>query len=216
MKFDKYKTDRHEKVPTSPVETRDDKLDNCSSDTTKCNLVDSGARTTFPGGAKRELTDDKGRCDLLPMRIISVFLEHWDPGYFSSSDGWEEKDWFWYASRVTAGFYNVLRGINDGMYDEVYDDAMQLLGLHCAASYANDPYTMILEVAKHYQDGAKKYGDRNWEKGLPLWSCIDSAYRHFCKMMRGDTDEPHDRAYTWNLLAFLYMLDNKPSTEDKI
>jgi len=28
----------------------------------------------------------------------------------------------------------------------------------------DNPYFMFLEVAKQYEDGAKKYAERNWEK----------------------------------------------------
>ncbi|MCH7994117.1 MAG: hypothetical protein IIB57_06700, partial [Planctomycetes bacterium] len=32
-------------------------------------------------------------------------------------------------------------------------------------------------LAMHYANGAKKYGDRNWEKGQPLNRYIESAER---------------------------------------
>lgn len=30
------------------------------------------------------------------------------------------------------------------------------------------PPHAIFRLAKHFENGAKKYGDRNWEKGQPL------------------------------------------------
>ncbi|HUS51203.1 MAG TPA: dATP/dGTP diphosphohydrolase domain-containing protein, partial [Candidatus Paceibacterota bacterium] len=40
------------------------------------------------------------------------------------------------------------------------------------------PVRAIKRLAKHYENGAKKYGDRNWEKGQPLSRYLDSALRH--------------------------------------
>ena len=64
--------------------------------------------------------------------------------------------------------------------------------------------TAILEVSIHFRDGAKKYGEYNWQKGIPLWSYKDSAIRHYLKWLRGDKDEPHDRAFVWNCLCYLW------------
>lgn len=67
--------------------------------------------------------------------------------------------------------------------------------------------TMILEVAKHFEEGAKKYGEHNWQKGIPVKCYIDSAIRHYLKWHRGDQDEPHDRAFVWNLLCCIWEVD---------
>ena len=73
----------------------------------------------------------------------------------------------------------------------------------------NDKYTMILEVAKHYEEGANKYAERNWEKGIPSHCYIDSAVRHYLKFKRGDDDERHDRAFVWNLLCCIWTMRNR-------
>jgi hypothetical protein len=77
-----------------------------------------------------------------------------------------------------------------------------------------DVYTMILEVAKHFEEGAKKYGENNWQKGIPVKCYIDSAVRHYLKWSRGDKDEPHDRAFCWNILCAIWTCKNKPSLND--
>jgi hypothetical protein len=66
---------------------------------------------------------------------------------------------------------------------------------------------MFLEVAKHFEEGAKKYGDNNWRKGIPVYCYIDSALRHYLKWLRGDDDEPHDRAFVWNILCCVWEVD---------
>ena len=66
------------------------------------------------------------------------------------------------------------------------------------------PYEALQEVAIHYAQGAEKYADRNWEKGLPLRSFIDSGLRHGHKLCGGLQDERHDRAWAWNALGYLW------------
>lgn len=72
------------------------------------------------------------------------------------------------------------------------------------------PEDMFLEVAKHFEDGAKKYGPDNWRKGIPVNCYIDSAVRHYLKFLRGDTDERHDRAFVWNILCCIWTVENMP------
>lgn len=69
-------------------------------------------------------------------------------------------------------------------------------------------YSAILDLAKHFEAGARKYGDNNWRKGIPINVFIDSAIRHFCKFMRGDTDEPHDIAFIWNVICCIWTIKN--------
>jgi len=89
---------------------------------------DSGARTEFDTGARRDCQEGKGRMDLLPFRAI-------------------------------------------------------------------------MAVSKIYETGCIKYGDRNWEKGIPLSRYIDSGMRHLSKWMIGMDDEPHLDMAIWNLLG---------------
>ena len=74
---------------------------------------------------------------------------------------------------------------------------------------------MILEVAKHFEEGAKKYGESNWQKGIPVHCYIDSAIRHYLKWLRGDTDEPHDRAFCWNLMCCIWEVDYSPRAKEE-
>jgi hypothetical protein len=91
----------------------------------------------------------------------------------------------------------------DGNVKHLYD-------ILAGCSIFPDPYTMILEVAVHFEDGCIKYGERNWEKGIPAQRYIDSAVRHFLKYLRGDDDEPHNRAFIWNILCCIWTCRNKP------
>lgn len=64
------------------------------------------------------------------------------------------------------------------------------------------PYAM-LRLAQHYENGSRKYGDRNWELGQPLSRYLDSAMRHLTKVTMGLEDEDHLTAAVWNLLAII-------------
>lgn len=74
--------------------------------------------------------------------------------------------------------------------------------------------TMFLEVSKHFEEGAKKYGDNNWQKGIPASCYINSAVRHLLKWIRNDADEPHDRAFVWNILCCTWTCQHMPELND--
>ena len=72
------------------------------------------------------------------------------------------------------------------------------------------PPEMMFRLAKHYEAGSKKYGVRNWEKGIPVSSCLDSAERHLYNYKSGMTDEDHLAAIIFNIAAIMYFEKNKP------
>jgi hypothetical protein len=74
--------------------------------------------------------------------------------------------------------------------------------------------TMLLEVSKHFAEGAEKYSENNWMKGIPLKSYLNSSVRHYLKYLRGDKDEPHDRAFCWNILCAIWTCKHKPELND--
>lgn len=59
-------------------------------------------------------------------------------------------------------------------------------------------------VARIYEVGCLKYGDRNWEKGIPIGRYLDSAKRHILKYQAGLRDEPHLSMAVWNLMCALW------------
>lgn len=148
-------------------------------------LKDSGERREFDTGAARDIQEGKGRCDLLPLGIIA--------------DRMNDKVFTFIEEYIRMGNPSSLWFALDEFSEERY-----------GSSYA----TMLLEVSKHYEAGANKYSGRNWEKGIPVHCYIDSGVRHYLKFMRGDTDEPHDRAFVWNMLGAIWTHNNKPSMID--
>lgn len=76
------------------------------------------------------------------------------------------------------------------------------------------PWDAIHELAQHCEQGAKKYGERNVEKGIPIHSLIDSAVRHLSCYLRGQRGEPHLRAAMWNVAFAIWMEKNRPEMQD--
>jgi len=150
-------------------------------------IKDSGNRTEFESGAVRDIQEGKGRCDLLPLEVVAQIVE--------DEYGYEE------ASIIRA--IEIFK--NSGCQGHLYAAMSNTKGLMFLSVS-----TMLLEVAIHFEDGAKKYGDRNWEKGIPTDRYIDSAVRHYLKYLRGDTDEQHDRAFIWNIMCCIWTCENKP------
>ena len=77
------------------------------------------------------------------------------------------------------------------------------------------PWYGIMEVSKHCEEGAMKYGEHNVDKGIPLHSLLDSASRHLAKYMVGMDDEDHLRAACWNLLWALNQRVTHPELDDR-
>jgi len=65
------------------------------------------------------------------------------------------------------------------------------------------PPRALAALARLLQEGAKHYGDRNWEKGMPLSVFLDSALRHLFQLLAGDTSEDHAVRALFNIAAFI-------------
>lgn len=76
------------------------------------------------------------------------------------------------------------------------------------------PVTAIIELSKHCENGAIKYGERNVDKGIPQHSLVDSGLRHLFKYLRGDKDENHLVAALWNIAWAMEQEVNKPELND--
>src|SRR5574344_618389 len=107
-------------------------------------IKDSGSRRQFydeEGNALavRDIQEGKGRCDLMPLDVIAGFF---------TCDSKVLQNIFEFTS--TGGSIYLNRALDD--FNE--------------ESYRNSR-TMILEVSKHFEQGALKYGENNWQKGIP-------------------------------------------------
>ena len=143
-------------------------------------IKDSGNRTEFESGAVRDMKgEEKGRMDLMPLEVVAKVMMD-DMVVKNIAQFMRDGD--------TKLLYCAIENIRDNAFGE-------------------DEIKMLLEVGIHFQQGAMKYGENNWKKGIPAWSYIDSALRHYMKWWRGDNDEPHARAAVWNLMCCIWELD---------
>jgi len=62
----------------------------------------------------------------------------------------------------------------------------------------------LKRLAQHFENGAVKYGDRNWELGQPLSRYLDSLIRHAYCYLEGKRDEDHATAIAWNAMALVH------------
>lgn len=172
---------------------------------TEKKILDSGNRRQFASGAVRDIADGKGRCDLLPLHVIANLYSIWN-----------EENTRMTKYTTTA---NILRSIENfirnGSRSEIYD---ALFAFRTEFIYFDTKHLnlsgMILEVSKHYEEGAKKYAERNWEAGIPTHCYVDSGIRHLIKWADNWDDEPHDRAFVWNMLGLLWTIDVHPELND--
>jgi len=76
------------------------------------------------------------------------------------------------------------------------------------------PWKSILRLSVHYENGAKKYGRMNYQKGIPVSAFIDSAVRHLAKYQSGADDEDHLSAAAFNVLGAMLMEQDRPELID--
>lgn len=76
------------------------------------------------------------------------------------------------------------------------------------------PMCALIRISKHMEDALTHYPERNWEKGLPMHSMLDSALRHLMKYMDGQKDEDHLCSAATNLLMALWTEEKRPDMQD--
>ena len=156
----------------------------------KPHILDSGERRQFETGAVRDIQEGKGRCDLMPLEVICKYFK-----------------------KPIFGLLGMF--LKDGNTAHLYEGIRLFSSYYGEETSTATDCTMFLEVARHFEEGAKKYGENNWQKGLPVHCYIDSAVRHYLKRLRGDKDEPHDRAFVWNLMCCIWEVDFSPRAKEK-
>ena len=185
-------------------------------------LQDSGSREDLAGtGANRDIDPTHGRCDLLPAHILYNYIVRSDMVNEMHRAGIRVytvlalRKLFRYLDTLDTNIlYDVLDClvhqnfiIHNADYIDTEENWKGMLKLHGFAQ-------MCMDLSVHYKNGALKYAERNWEKGIPIHSFIDSAIRHLCKDILGWNDEPHLIACVWNIVGALYTLETYPWLQD--
>lgn len=143
-------------------------------------ILDSGDRTAYPTGAVRDIKEGKGRCDLMPLDVVGELMDD-----------------------AIIKCISKFQLTKDFLY--LIDSLIFIKRFY----YNNSKVEMVLDVSIHFEEGARKYGENNWQKGIPVQSYIDSATRHYLKHLRGDDDENHLRAFVWNILCLIWTVKHK-------
>lgn len=178
-------------------------------------LMDTGNRTDLGSGGLRDINPENGRCDLLPASAISQYMAN--TGLVTKLDCNSKPS-------LIKAFCYIMQFMDWG------DTQFLNEALTCIQTYhwyKDAPYTeerfvfgdlvfakAMLDLSVHYKNGALKYAERNWEKGIPLHSFMDSAIRHLCKEILDWKDEPHDIAVMWNLYGAIWTLQHYPHLND--
>lgn len=147
-------------------------------------LKDSGNRQQFESGAVRDIQEGKGRCDLLPLDVVGDLLDAPELKLIEKFK----------MTKDVKFLYEAIK--------------------YFAITTETDIYTLMLELSKHFESGAVKYGENNWMKGMDLHCYLSSGPRHFLEYKRGDTDEPHNRAFVWNMICAAWTYIHKPELDD--
>ena len=152
-------------------------------------LKDSGVRQAY-GSAVRDSQEGRGRADLLPLDVVGLlFLEN--------------------KTYTPKRIFDLIdRFQKDGDPAHLLEAVHKFVGT--SPEYFESIPTMLLELSIHFEDGARKYNERNWEGGIPIPRFISSAVRHYLKYLRGDTDEPHHRSFCWNLICCAWTCKHHP------
>ena len=68
-------------------------------------------------------------------------------------------------------------------------------------------YAIMSKYAETLHEGASKYGERNWEKGLPQENLVSHAVHHLIAYVCGDTTEQHFGHLIWNVVTLIHFGD---------
>ena len=104
------------------------------------------------------------------------------------------------------------------MYD--HPDTVQFpTGAQRSADADGERYDLIAPIglrrlAETYAEGAAKYGERNWERGMPASVLMNHAIRHLYLWIDGDTSEDHLSHAAWGLFALMTFEEVAPEFID--
>lgn len=160
-------------------------------------IKDSGNRTKFDTGAVRDIQQGKGRFDLMPLDVMEDLLWTYEHGNYA----------------VSGMASDVIAYINNAKRDSSSSGLLRAVCCYARVT-RKDIFALMLDVARHFENGALKYGEHNWQKGIPISRYIDSALRHLMKDLAGETDEDHAAAFVWNCMCAAWTMEHMPAMDD--
>lgn len=172
------------------------------------NIKFTGDPVAFDGvEGKRDPKTGKGRFDLIPTEVYYPL--------FSKAD----HDWLLDCHPASI----LMEIANEKFIDAIIKMTIYAYARHnedyaaSSSEFWHGVWPMLQDLAIHFQKGAEHYGERNCQKGIPLWSFKDSAMRHATQVFEGKTDEPHKISVIWNcwMAAWTVITSNKKDDSEK-
>lgn len=183
-------------------------------------IKDSGERTEFHTGAVRDMGGNKPRPDLISPfflhRVRSELLKYVQdlttPIWRSVAVPDMLVDLHTYLDSYSMGCKgeDMLAKASIVLLTLLHSDSDE--GVTAIPNKIISPYA-LMRVGEHMRKGAEKYGEHNWEKGIPNSVCLASATRHILKYEAGYTDEDHLAAAVFNIMA---MIHNEEVAERRV
>jgi hypothetical protein len=72
----------------------------------------------------------------------------------------------------------------------------------------------LRRLGETYAEGAVKYDDNNWRKGIPNSNLLNHCLAHVFAYLGGDSSEDHLAHATWNLIAIMENEELRPHLND--
>ena len=178
----------------------------------------TGTPMTYGDGATRNTKDGKGRFDLIPPEPFEFIVDRVSNIRMKINDSTntyfnDEFDVYRRAMRI----HNSI-GVCEYEIDNIADTIISLIMYKegyttCYVTnklftehFSYEFFKTMEELAVHFENGAKIYGEHNCEKGIPKWSFIDSGLRHLTQFLNREDDENHYIAAIWNLWMLMWTL----------
>ena len=165
----------------------------------------TGDPVAFDGvEGKRDPKTGKGRFDLIPTEVYYPLFNK------------AERNWFVDCHPAAI----ILNIANEKFIDAIIQMTIYAYSGHIendaiqASAFWPCVWPMLQDLAIHFQKGAEHYGERNCQKGIPLWSFKDSAMRHASQVFNGEEDEPHKISVIWNLWMAAWTVITSDKKDD--
>ncbi len=158
-------------------------------------VKDSGKRQEFNTGSVRDTAEGKGMPHLIAGEALSVAFIALFGVKYSCPVTWNDVQLHLFR-------YSIVVKEREENIHEIYlaiVKTIRLISLEEDGTFTS----AMTRLAKHYENGGKKYSKNNWRRGQPISRYYDSTMRHYYKCEDKLKDEDHPTAVLWNLIAIV-------------
>lgn len=162
-----------------------------------------------------------------PVKKGDQFKDNWkwsDSLHWAGNDN-KQSNYLWYrrpgSSTVTeAASQSISPSVDTPPQAAVYASFKKFASGAVRSSDADDTRFDLVSpiglerLAMTCAEGAEKYGDHNWTKGMPVSECLNHCLRHVNMYLAGDNTEDHLAHAAWNLFAVMHFERVKPDLVD--